>query len=144
MFYPRNSSGRPMSVDNSPQAEPEKPAPATRRLVRSTLKGSLATLDRETGHPYASLVLVATEPDGAPILLISKLALHTRNLDKDLRASLLIDGTSGLGDPLTGGRVTLMGEARPTSSGTAMRRFLARHPSAESYAAFTDFGVYRL
>ena len=48
--------------------------------MRTALKGSLATLDRETGHPYASLVLVATEPDGAPIFLISRLALHTRNL----------------------------------------------------------------
>jgi putative heme iron utilization protein len=112
--------------------------------MRTALKGSLATLDRETGHPYASLVLVATEPDGAPVFLISKLALHTRNLLNDPRASVLVDGTGGLGDPLSGGRVTLMGEARPTSSATAMRRFLARHPSAEGYAGFTDFAVYQL
>jgi putative heme iron utilization protein len=144
MFYPRNSSGFAMSVDNSPPIEPQEPASAARRLMRTALKGSLATLDRETGHPYASLVLVATEPDGAPIFLISKLALHTKNLQKDPRASVLVDGTGDLADPLTGGRVTLMGEARPTDSPTAMRRFLARHPSAEGYAGFTDFAVYRL
>jgi putative heme iron utilization protein len=144
MFYPGNSSGSAMSVDNLPPVRAEEPAPAARRLVRSALKGSLATLDRETGHPYASLVLVATEPDGAPVFLISKLALHTRNLLEDPRASVLVDGTGDLGDPLSGGRVTLMGEARPTSSATAMRRFLARHPSAEGYAGFTDFAVYRL
>jgi len=45
---------------------------------------------------------------------------------------------------LTGGRLTLIGEAKPTGSATAMRRFLARHPSAEGYAGFTDFSVYRL
>ena len=113
-------------------------------LIRTALKASLATLDRATGHPYASLILVATEPDGAPVFLISRLALHTRNLEKDPRASLLIDGTGGLGDPLTGGRLTLMGEARPSASPTALRRFLARHPSAEGYAGFADFSIYAL
>ena len=72
-------------------ASPTEPAPASRRLIRTALKASLATLDRATGHPYASLILVATEPDGAPVFLISRLALHTRNLEKDPRASLLID-----------------------------------------------------
>jgi len=133
-----------MSVDNPAPVQPEEPAPAARRLMRTALKGSLATLDRDTGHPYASLVLVATEPDGAPIFLISNLALHTRNLQKDPRASVLLDGTGDLGDPLTGGRLTLIGEAKPTDSATAMRRFLARHPSAQGYAGFTDFAVYRL
>jgi putative heme iron utilization protein len=112
--------------------------------VRTALKGALATLDRETGHPYASLILVATEPDGTPVFLISRLALHTRNLEKDPRASVLIDGTDGLGDPLTGGRLTLRGHARPSTSPTARRRFLARHPSAEGYAGFADFSMYAL
>jgi putative heme iron utilization protein len=125
-------------------AEPEAPAPAARRLMRSALKGSLATLDRRTGHPYASLILVATEPDGAPVCLISRLALHTRNLEQDPRASLLLDGTGGLGDPMTGARLTLSGEARPGHSPTALRRFLARHPSAEGYAGFPDFSAYTL
>ena len=136
-----------MSVDKSPSARPaeaDDTARAARRLVRTALKGSLATLDRETGHPYASLILVATEPNGAPIFLISRLALHTRNLEKDPRASVLIDGTGGLGDPLTGGRLTLSGLARPSASSTGLRRFLARHPSAEGYASFADFSIYDL
>jgi putative heme iron utilization protein len=136
-----------MSVDKSPSARPaeaDDTARAARRLVRTALKGSLATLDRETGHPYASLILVATEPNGAPIFLISRLALHTRNLEKDSRASVLIDGTGGLGDPLTGGRLTLSGLARPSASSTGLRRFLARHPSAEGYASFADFSIYAL
>ena len=106
-----------MAAEPEPQVPPAPqidPGTAARRLVRTALKASLATLDRETGHPYASLVLVATEPDGSPILLISRLAQHTRNLEADARAAILFDGTDGLGDPLTGGRVTVSGEVRPT------------------------------
>ena len=136
-----------MPMDNAPQtsnAMPEEAALAARRLVRTALKASLATLDREAGHPYPSLVLVATEPDGSPILLISRLALHTRNLEKDGRAGILFDGTDGLGDPLAGGRVTVSGEVRRTDSPTALRRFLARHASAGGYATFPDFAAYTL
>ena len=136
-----------MPIDDAPApgvAKTDDPAAAARRLMRTALKGSLATLDRASGHPYASLVLVATEPDGTPTFLISRLALHTRNLENDPRASLLLDGTGGLGDPLTGGRVTLMGRARPSTSPSARRRFLCRHPSAETYAGFADFSMYAL
>jgi heme iron utilization protein len=137
-------------MDSEPQAQTpqtsmqDEAAAAARRLVRTALKASLATLDRETGHPYPSLVLVATEPDGSPILLISRLALHTRNLDKDGRAAILFDGTDGLGDPLAGGRVTVSGEMQPTQSPSALRRFVARHASAQGYATFPDFSAYRL
>jgi putative heme iron utilization protein len=130
--------------DQVPLASPIDPGTAARRLVRSALKASLATLDRDTGHPYPSLVLVATEPDGSPVLLISRLAQHTRNLEADARAAILFDGTDGLGDPLTGGRVTVSGNVRPTSSPTALPRFLARHASAQGYAAFPDFSAYAL
>ena len=119
-------------------------AAAARLLVRVALKASLATLDRQSGHPYASLVTVATDPDGTPLLFISKLALHTQNLAADPRASLLFDGTSATGDPLAGGRVTLIGRAEPTQSPSAKRRFLARHKHAEMYASFPDFAPYAL
>jgi putative heme iron utilization protein len=130
-----------MTVDNSSH----QAAQAARRLVRTARKGALATLDhRDPSRPYVSLVLVATEPDGTPITLISSLALHTRNLERDARASLLIDGTEDLDDPLTGPRVTLVGRLAPTASATATRRFLARHPSAEAYAGFPDFRPFAL
>jgi heme iron utilization protein len=136
-------------MDSEPQAQTpasmqDEAAAAARRLVRTALKASLATLDRETGHPYPSLVLVATEPDGSPILLLSRLALHTRNLEADGRAAILFDGTDGLGDPLAGGRVTVSGEVHPTDSPTAMRRFVARHASAQGYSTFPDFAAYTL
>jgi putative heme iron utilization protein len=126
---------------NNPGASP---AATARLLVRRGLKAALATLDRGSGHPYASLVTMATEPDGAPIFLISRLALHTQNLLADRRASLLIDGTDAQGDPLAGARVTLVGQARPATSATARSRFLARHPAAASYVDFDDFAFYRL
>jgi len=137
-----------MPVDELAPTPPEDAGADARRrarqLMRTALKGTLATLERDGGHPYASLVLTATEPDAAPILLISRLALHTRNLERDPRASLLLDGTDGLGDPLTGGRLTLTGEMRPTASATARRRFLARHPTAAAYAQFADFAMFAL
>jgi heme iron utilization protein len=135
---------RPAQSRSEVGTEPQTAASASRSLVRTALKGALGTIERETGHPYASLILLATEPTGSPLFLISRLALHTRNLERDPRASILFDGTGGRGDPLTGARVTLQGIARPSASPIALRRFLARHPSAEAYAGFADFSMYEL
>jgi putative heme iron utilization protein len=132
-----------------PVEEPQQPAaggPAARdarRLMRAAITGSLATLERDSGHPYASLVLLATAPDATPVFLISRLALHTRNLEKDPRASIMVQG-GGFSDPMAASRLTLMGEARPVDDATARRRFLARHPSAAGYAGFADFALYAL
>lgn len=119
-------------------------AKEARGLVRRGLKAALATLDRTSGRPYASLIIVATQSDGAPLCLVSTLAEHTRNLLKDPRASILFDGTDGLGDPLEGGRVSVFGTAEKTVEDAARRQFLARHPSAAIYADFKDFDFYRL
>ena len=119
-------------------------AGAARAMVRAALKGALATVHKVSGHPYASLVLTATDADGAPILLISKLAVHTQNLLSDPRASLLVDATGTEADPMEGARVTLIGSMQPTDSQSARARFLARHPSATGYADFPDFGFFRL
>jgi hypothetical protein len=134
-----------MSVED-PSKQPgfspvKETAGLARSMVRAALKGSLGTLLQPSGHPYASLLLTATEPDGTPVFLISKLALHTRNLTADARASLLVDATGTDADPMAGARITLIGEARPTASVTARRRFLARHPAA-AYADFPDFSFY--
>lgn len=127
-----------------PPAAGTSPGEAARLLMRRALKASLATLDVGTGHPYASLVTIATDVNGAPLFLISKLALHTRNIAKDDRISLLFDGTDGLGDPLAGGRVTVVGRAARAQRETAPARFLARHESARGYASFADFGYFEL
>jgi hypothetical protein len=115
---------------------------AARLLVRSLDRASLAT--SMAGTPYASLVLSACAPDGTPLLLLSRLAQHTQNLLADPRASLLFDGTAGLDDPLTGARVTLVGRCEASADPALRARYLARHPSAELYAGFADFSLWRL
>jgi putative heme iron utilization protein len=122
----------------------ESPAAASHRLLREAQTGALATLDSDSGHPYASLVTVATEPDGSPLMLLSGLARHTQNLRRDHRVSLLVDGTAGHADPLAGGRVTIVGTIAQSTGTTFRRRFLARHPEASGYAGFADFAFYTL
>ncbi len=117
---------------------------AVRRLIRGQDRASLATLMAGDGTPYASLVLYATLPDATPILLLSALAEHTKNLAADPRGSLLIDGTAGLADPLTGARATLVGRLEEVDGDLARPRYLARHPSSETYVGFGDFRFYAL
>jgi putative heme iron utilization protein len=119
-------------------------ARSIRALVRGALKASLATIDAQTGHPYASLITVATAPEGQPVFLISKLALHTRNLAADSRASLLFDATDGHANPLAGARATLTGRAHITTSEAARSRFIARHPGSAGTADFPDFSFWTL
>ena len=119
------------------------PKIATKTLLREGLSGALATLMPGSGDPYCSLVNVATAADGAPLFLISTLAIHTKNLLADPRASLMIDERKE-GDPLEGARIMLMGTATPTSDAAARRRYLARHPEAEQFAGFKDFSFYRM
>src|SRR5690348_17276873 len=119
------------------------PKIATKTLLREGLTGALATLMPGAGDPYCSLVNVATAWDGAPLLLISTLAIHTMNLQADLRASLMIDERKE-GDPLEGARIMLMGKMTHTDDPTARRRYLSRHPEAEHFAGFKDFGFYRM
>lgn len=112
--------------------------------MRRAFKGSLATIQGDGGYPYASLITLATDPAGAPIFLISKLARHTANLMQDPRASIMVDETSALADPLQGARLSLYGRAEPAAGEGIRRRFLARHPEAAFYADFPDFGFWRL
>ena len=123
-------------------------AQEARRLMRSALTGSLATLEGDSGHPYASLVLIATAPDASPIFLISRLARHTRNLARDPRASLLLRDADPHADPhqdpMAASRLTLIGDAYARDEDAMRRRFLQRHASAAAYAGFDDFAVYGL
>ena len=131
-------------ADLPPDKAKQSPVVVARNLMRTAWKATLSTLDRDSGHPYGSLVAVATGPDGSPILLLSELALHTRNLKSDSRASLLFDGTGPGRDALTGPRTTAIGTLEPTAETGLRRRYLARHPAAAVYADFGDFAVYRL
>ncbi len=119
------------------------PRIAAKKLLREGRSGALATLMPGSGAPYCSLVNVATAADGSPLLLISTLAIHTKNLLDDARCSLMIDERKA-GDPLEGGRVMLMGSARPTEDQGIRRRYLERQPEAQVYVGFADFSFYKM
>jgi len=119
------------------------PGLAAKKLLREGRSGALATLDTGSGDPYCSLVNVATAVDGAPLLLLSKLALHTKNLLADARVSLMLDERKE-GDPLEGARVMLMGTCAKDSDPLSGLAYLRRHPEAEMFAGFADFGFYRM
>jgi putative heme iron utilization protein len=123
---------------------PFSPRNAARQVLRLAATGSLATL-KEDGSPFASLVTTATSPAGEPVLLLSRLAVHTDNLIRDGRASLLLVAPGGEGgDPLAGARLTVSGKVVRDDAPTLRRRFLARHAEAAGYADFADFAFYRL
>ena len=119
------------------------PRTAAKKLMREARSGALATLMAGAGDPYCSLVNTATDADGSPLLLISRLAIHTKNVLADPRASLMLDERKE-GDPLQGARVMLMGTAVKTDDGEARRRYLAYQPEAKMFADFPDFAFYRL
>jgi putative heme iron utilization protein len=122
---------------------PFEPKSAAKKLLREARSGALATLMPASGDPYCSLVNVATAADGSPLLLISKLAVHTKNILADARVSLMLDERKE-GDPLQGARVMLMGRAERTDDPHARQRYLARQPEAEMFAGFGDFAFYQI
>jgi putative heme iron utilization protein len=125
-------------------------AKLARSLLRRRRQGALATLVPGSGDPYCSLVNVATHADGSPILLISRLALHTRNILGDSRVSLMLDERAE-GDPLEGSRIMLAGRAEAAEGGDLddkleflRRRYLNAHPSAEAFVNFKDFSFFQI
>jgi len=121
-------------------------AKLARSLLRRRREGALATLMADGGDPYCSLVNLASQPDGAPILLISRLALHTQNILADPRVSLMLD-ERGPKDPLQGARIMVAGRASEATGEQAAilrRRYLAAHPAAEGFLKFKDFSIFAI
>jgi putative heme iron utilization protein len=121
-------------------------AKLTRSLLRRSRQGALATLMADSGDPYCSLVNVASYADGSPILLISRLALHTRNILGDRRVSLMLEERAE-GDPLEGSRIMVAGRAEQAGADDLpglRRRYLNAHPSAETFVNFNDFSFFRI
>jgi heme iron utilization protein len=121
------------------------PAKLAKSLLRRSRQGALATLMVGSGDPYCSLVNLASHPDGSPILLISRLAVHTRNVLADPRVSLMLDERAP-GDPLEGARIMLSGRAEPAEAqrDILQRRYLSAHPSAEAFVSFKDFSFFQI
>jgi putative heme iron utilization protein len=122
------------------------PGRLAKLLLRRSRQGALATLMVGSGDPYCSLVNMASHPDGSPILLISRLAVHTKNVLADSRVSLMLDERAP-GDPLEGARIMLSGRAEQGGEAELellRRRYLSAHPSAEDFASFKDFSFFRI
>jgi putative heme iron utilization protein len=140
--------GRPAitqsAIDLPADAGADFDAAATAKtLLRTTRAGALATNDPKSGFPLTTLVNVATDVDGAPLLLLSGLSLHTRNLAADGRASLLLAET-GKGDPLAHPRLSVVGRCARVDEERARRRFLAKHPKSQLYVQLPDFTFWRM
>ena len=144
-----DAHARPSGDASEPLYDAHVPTPThaerARTLVAQISTGTLCTLAIEPpGYPYGSFVTVAFE-NGSPIFLFSALAEHTKNLERDGRASLLV-AEGGAADPLANGRVTMLGPCtRVEGQGRSARTaFLAAHPNAAYYADFRDFAFWRL
>ncbi|MBL0372049.1 HugZ family protein [Rhizobium sp. KVB221] len=119
-----------------------------RTLLRGARFGALGVIEPESGYPFASRVLLATDADGVPVMLSSQLSTHTRAVLADPRCSLLV-GEPGRGDPLAWPRLTVLAEAERVAEDSESRvrirqRFLNRHPKSKLYADFGDFSFFRL
>jgi putative heme iron utilization protein len=120
-------------------------AAACRRLMRRQGHAALAT--SLNGRPYVSLAAIALDHDASPLLLLSDLAQHTRNIATEPRVSILFDRgprEHPPDDPLAEPRLSLLGRAARCDDARMLARFTARHPSALAYSGFGDFHVYRV
>lgn len=125
-----------------------------RRIIRTSRHAYLASrfepgsgdpdVEFEATVPFSSLVAVGFDVDGTPLMMLSKLALHRRNIEQTPAASLLFDGTPGMADRLAGPRITVVGRVERCSSERAKQRFVAQNPAAEIYADFADFAMFKL
>ena len=132
------------TASNDQEASRQAAILDAKRLLRLARTGALATLDAETGAPLATLVGVASDFCGSPLFLMSSLARHSRNIERDARASLLLSSTPDRGDPLNQPRLTLGGAIERLDALGPRARYLQRNPKAKLYASFADFSLYRL
>lgn len=123
----------------------QTPGDIARHLMRRAGKAGLATLDRDDGKPYASLVVYAALADASPVMLLSDLADHSMNIAENDGVSLLIDGMEPGSESMAGIRLTIQGKIRVVEDDSALKaRIVARHPEAAIYANFRDFKTYRI
>jgi len=120
---------------------------AARALLAAESVGVLSTISvHRSGYPYGSVTPYALGDDGAPLLLLSRLAAHTRNLLSDPRAGLFVGDRTAAADPQAGARVSLLGQVHPLGADAiedGRARYLARWPQAAQYFALGDFTLWR-
>jgi putative heme iron utilization protein len=123
----------------------DQAARQARLLLRAARAASLGTLGAD-GLPSVTLVTPATAPDLSVLMLLSSLSEHRRNLERDGVCGLMVTGAAATPNPQTAPRLSLGGRAAlvpAEAGGPLLRRWLAAHPYAEGYAAFTDFALWR-
>ena len=118
---------------------------AARWLIRSRHAGVLSTHSVEMdGYPFGSVATFCLDSEGHPILMMSDIAQHTKNLEKDNRCSLLIRETEQ-SDAQASGRMTFIGRMEPIEETEEIRnRFFSYFPEAAQYSQFHDFSFFRL
>ncbi len=123
-------------------------AEAARALLRAEQAAALTTLSqRRPGWPSASLVPYAIDARGEPLLALSAIAQHTRNLEADPRACLFVyDAAAAAKDARTAARLAVYGKVEAlegAAEAEAKEAYLARHPDARGLFNL-DFKLYRL
>ncbi len=119
-------------------------AAEARRFIRGLHSGVLSTVSqRVEGFPFGSVAPFVLDHAGRPVILISTLAEHTRNIDADPRVSLIVQPYSP--DMQVAGRATLLGRAQRLEEKDGLGpRYLRFHPQAKAYFGMHDFHFYRI
>ena len=143
----RQHAGPPSEPQAPPIPEPTY-AERARTLLHLGRVGTLSTLAHgHDGVPFGSVLPYALDGSGRPLGLISSMAVHTRNLTHDTRASLLVTQPGASGDMLAASRVTLLGTMAPVPAEErdgVRALYLARQESARYWVDFDDFAFHRL
>lgn len=146
------TSTRQHGYTTSSRKEPPVPEPSyaerIRTLVYRNRIGTLSTLsEKHPDWPFGSMMPYGLDEDGRPIFLISTMAMHTHNIERDPRVSLFVSQTDSKGDPLDASRVTLMGRALKVPEeelGKVRELYLSRYKNASYWVDFDDFFFYRM
>jgi hypothetical protein len=122
-------------------------AAKARSLLRKVDAGVLSTHSLAMpGFPFGSLAPFAMTHEGRPLIYVSRIAEHTRNLGANLRACLtVIEATQGNRQAL--GRTSLLGEAHQVPAAerdAAAQRYFAFFPEQRAYEEFHDFEFWRI
>lgn len=130
----------------APRERKPKPGDNARRLLLARNNGILSTVSQKLGgYPFGSLAPFCLDRQGRPVVLISTIAEHTRNLKGDSRSSLIV-AERMTGDVQAGGRVTLVGDFHPTpdDDDDIAERYYRFFPTARDYHKTHDFSFWRM
>lgn len=119
-------------------------ADPTYELVTNTKLAALSTSYH--GKPFGSLVAYAVDDEGSPILFISDLAIHTKNLNRDESCSIMISEADA-DDVFNSKRITLLGKMKKIERDKAkdlQKIYLAKYEDAKDLLEMEDFNFYKM